>query len=97
MRYRFEAEVQRWSARRDDWFLVDLPVEASREIRERAAGLPRTGFGAVKVVARIGRTSWSTSVFPDASGVYSLALNARVRRAEGVEWGERVAVEVELV
>lgn len=98
MRYRFESEVRRWEARiRDDWYFVDLPPEQSAEIHEWADALPRSGFGAVKVRARVGGTSWSTSIFPGASGVYSLVLNARVRRAEGVDPGDVVAVEVELV
>ncbi|AYF99020.1 DUF1905 domain-containing protein [Protaetiibacter intestinalis] len=97
MRYRFEAELRRWEARvHDDWYFVDLPLEQSAEIHEWADALPRAGFGAVKVTARVGATSWSTSIFPGASGVYSLVLNARVRRAEGIEPGDTVVAEVEL-
>ncbi|QEO10036.1 DUF1905 domain-containing protein [Protaetiibacter larvae] len=96
MRYRFTSEVRRWEARRDDWFFVDLPLDASAEIHEWADARPRAGFGAVKVVARVGGTSWSTSIFPGASGVYSLALAARIRRAESIEPGELIEAEVEL-
>jgi len=97
MRYRFESQVRRWEARvRDDWFFVELPLEASAEIHEWADARPRAGFGAVKVVARLGGTSWSTSIFPGGSGAYSLVLNGRVRRAEGVEPGEIVVAEVEI-
>ena len=98
MRYRFTCELRRWEARvRDDWYFVELPPEASAEIHEWADALPRAGFGAVKVVARVGGTSWSTSIFPSASGVYSLVIGARVRRAEGIEPGDVVEAEVELV
>ena len=98
MRYRFASEVRRWEARvRDDWYFVDLPLEDSAEIREWADARPRSGFGAVKVVATLGNTSWSTSIFPGGTGSYSLVVNARVRRAEGVEPGETVTAEVEIV
>ena len=98
MRYRFTSQVRRWEARvRDDWFFVELPLDASAEIREWADTRPRSGFGAVKVVARLGGTSWSTSIFPGGAGAYSLVLNGRVRRAEGVEPGETVDAEVEIV
>ena len=99
MRYRFESELRRWEARvRDEWYFVELPPEQSAEIHEWADALPRAGFGAVKVVARIGATSWSTSIFPSASsGTYSLVVGARIRRAEGVELGDVVIAEVELV
>ncbi len=96
MRYVFRSAVRRWEARRDDWYFVDLPAGASEEIREWADALPRAGFGAVKVAARIGATRWSTSIFPDG-GVYTLALNGRVRRAEGIGYGDEVEVEIELV
>lgn len=98
MRYRFESELRRWEARvHDDWYFVEVPPEASAEIHEWADALPRAGFGAVKVAARVGDTSWSTSIFPSSSGGYSLVIGARIRRAEGVEPGDVVAVEVELV
>jgi len=98
MRYRFASELRRWEARvRDDWYFVELPIEASAEIHEWADALPRAGFGAVKVIARVGATSWSTSIFPGSSGTYSLVVGARVRRAEGVEPGEVVDAEVEIV
>lgn len=98
MRYRFESELRRWEARvHDEWYFVEVPPEASAEIHEWADALPRAGFGAVKVAARVGDTSWSTSIFPSASGSYSLVIGARIRRAEGVEPGDVVAVEVELV
>jgi hypothetical protein len=97
MRYRFAAELRRWEARvHDDWYLVELPVDASAEIHEWADALPRSGFGAVKVAARVGGMRWSTSIFPSASGVYSLVIGTRVRRAEGIEPGDVVEAEVEL-
>jgi len=99
MRYRFVAELRRWEARvHDDWYFVELPAAASGEIRDWADALPRAGFGAVKVRARVGGTSWLTSIFPGAgAGRYSLVIGARVRRAEGIEPGDVVEAEVELI
>ncbi|QNO38718.1 DUF1905 domain-containing protein [Protaetiibacter sp. SSC-01] len=97
MRFRFTSELRRWEARvHDDWYFVDLPPEQAAEVKEWADALPRAGFGAVKVMARVGGTSWSTSIFPTASGVYSLVIGARVRKAEGIEPGDVVEAEVEL-
>lgn len=98
MRYRFESELRRWEARvRDDWYFVELPLDASAEIHEWADALPRSGFGAVKVAARVGGTSWSTSIFPGSSGSYSLVVGRKVRHAEGLEPGEVIVAEVEIV
>ena len=62
----FAAELWIWAARREErWTFVSLPVEASAEIRDRA-GVVRRGFGSVRVRARVGTSTWTTSIFPDA-------------------------------
>lgn len=98
MRFAFDAEVWVWDARQTDtWTFVSLPAEASAEIREFAAGIPR-GFRAVRVSVTVGATTWRTSVFPDAArGVYVLPLKKAVRRAEGIDAGDRIRVNVELL
>ena len=98
MRYVFTATVTRWEARvHDDWYMVQLPAEESAEVQEWAETLRRAGFGAVKVAARVGGTTWSTSIFPDASGIYSLVINATVRRAEAINPGDAIEVEVRVI
>lgn len=98
MRYRFDAELWIWDARRvDTWTFVRLPPGESAEIREVAAALPK-GFGSVRVEVAVGGSTWRTSVFPDAaSGCYVLPIKKSVRRSEGIEAGDVVAVELELV
>ena len=95
MRYRFEAQVRVWEARpTEHWTLLSLPVAASAEIREVAAAFPR-GFRSVRVTATIGATTWRTSIFPGAEA-YVLPVKKAVRRAEGFEAGDTVAVTVEI-
>ena len=95
---RFDAELWVWDARRaDTWTFVSLPVETSEEIRDLAGPSPR-GFGAVRVRATVGATTWTTSVFPDrARGCYVLPVKRSVRTAEGLEAGDRATFTVELV
>ena len=91
----FEGEIFRWSARQQDWFFVALPIALSAEIREIPR--PHRGFGSVRVRARIGTTSWSTSIFPDASrGAYVLPLKRAVRDAEDLAIDAVVEVELEV-
>jgi Domain of unknown function (DUF1905) len=94
----FEAEVWLWDARRDDsWTFVSLPEEASEEIRELTDG-QRRGFGSVRVKARVGGTSWTTSIFPGSGGgPFVLPVKRAVRKAEHLDVGDVAAVTVELL
>ncbi len=98
MKFDFEAELWIWDARRGElWTFVSLPVEASEEIRDVAAG-PRRGFGSVRVRATIGGSSWLTSIFPDSTrGAYVLPVKRAVRKAEDLDAGDTAAVTVELL
>lgn len=101
MRFEFSATLWRWAARTELWTFVSVPAEASAEIAELAETLPRAGFGAVRVVARIGGTRWRSSIFPgsdpSAGGTYSLPVSARIRTREGIGLGDEVRVAIELV
>ena len=84
MELAFDAEVYRWAARTDAaWYFASVPAELGADIAEITAPFTR-GFGAVRVRATIGATSWRTSIFPGASGAYALPLKRSVREAEGV-------------
>ena len=94
----FEAELWLWDARRDDsWTFVSLPPEASEEIRELTEG-HRRGFGSVRVRARVGSTSWTTSIFPGSGGgPYVLPVKRAVRQAEHLDVGDLAAVTLEVL
>jgi len=94
----FEAELWIWDARRaDSWTFVSLPADASEEIRDLAGGR-RRGFGSVRVRVTVGGSSWTTSIFPDASRkAYVLPVKRAVRKAENLEAGDLATVTVELI
>lgn len=92
----FEGEVWRWEARTDSWFFTSLPPELSADIREIPR--PHRGFGSVRVRARIGGSSWTTSIFPDSSrGAYVLPLKKAVRDAEALGDGDIAVVSLEVL
>lgn len=97
MRVDFEAELWVWQARRDDsWTFVALPADVSEEIRELSAGMAR-GFGSLRVRVTVGRTTWTTSIFPDSSRKsYVLPVKRAVRKAESIDAGDVARVTVEL-
>ncbi len=93
MRIAFTAPLWLWNGK-GAWHFVTLPVDESEIIK---MAVPRRGWGSVRVRARIGETSWSTSVFPDSkSGAYLLPVKADVRKAEGITPGDAIEVTVSL-
>ena len=76
---------------------ASVPTEYFDEIQDAAAGPPR-GFGAVRVSVRIGTSRWKTSIFPSSgSRDYVLPIKKAVRKAEGIDVGDTVTVELELM
>jgi hypothetical protein len=51
----------------------------------------------VKVRAKIGRTSWETTLFPTKAKEYLLAVKAAVRQTEDLSEGDRVRVILDLL
>ena len=95
VRWEFEGEVWQYQGP-DPWHFVTLPMELSEAIRDCAVG-PQGGFGSVRVVAAIGQTTWSTSVFPDKeSGAFQLPVKAAVRQAEDLMAGDIVTVHIDV-
>jgi hypothetical protein len=61
----------------------------------RLEGMAR-GFGSLRVTARIGETSWQTSVFPSRETGWMLPVKAAVRKAEGLAEGDEVVLTLEV-
>jgi hypothetical protein len=78
------------------WHFVTLPDEVADEIRARFQ--PRqASFGRLPVRARLGASSWTTSIFFDrGAGSYVLPLKAAIRTRERVVSGQSVAVTLTL-
>ncbi len=95
MSYRFQADL--WMHQGGSWHFVTLPFDESDEIEEVMTG--RTGgFGSVRVRVTIGSSTWETSLFPDSKAkAYVLPIKKPIRLAEGLEIGEPVQVQLDLV
>jgi hypothetical protein len=93
--YRTRARLWRWNGAKASWFFLTLPASVSREIRIVDAGPRRVGFGALRVEATIGGSTWQTSIFPSAEfKAYLLPVKAAVRKAENLAEGKSVNVQV---
>lgn len=76
------------------WYFVTVPAEHS-DFLKAASTYVTYGWGMIPVRARIGRTAWSTSLFPK-DGVYLVPVKASVREAERLQEGDTVRVELEV-
>lgn len=96
-RYKVRCEVVLWPGAQGAWHFANIDKKQSEDIRKKYAG-PRRGFGAIRVGVRVGKTAWETSIFPDSrSGVYILPLKAKVRRAEGIQAGDTIALALTIL
>jgi hypothetical protein len=76
------------------FYFVPVPMEQSSEIKE-ISSLVTYGWGVIPVQVRIGNTEFKTSLFPK-DGLYLVPIKAVVRKAEKLEEGEEVAVQLKL-
>jgi len=91
--FEFTAEVFEWRGRAPYHF-VRVPAEESADIRELSAEVTY-GWGMIPVLVRVGGTEWETALWPK-DGAYVVPLRDWVRRAEGIELGQPVAVGLEI-
>ncbi|MGW7045531.1 DUF1905 domain-containing protein [Streptomyces avermitilis] len=74
------------------FYFVPVPEEQSADIRE-VASMATYGWGVVPVEARIGETTFTTSLFPK-DGEYLLPIKQAVRKPQGLSAGDEVTVEM---
>jgi hypothetical protein len=76
------------------YYFVAVPQEQSEAIKA-VSGLVTYGWGVIPVGVRIGKTEWTTSLFPK-DGLYLVPLKDRVRKAEDLEEGDEVTIHLEV-
>lgn len=76
------------------WHFVTVP-DAEAAAIEAAARLVTYGWGMIPVSARIGGTTWTTSLWPK-DGLYIVPVKAGIRKAEGLQLGDVVTVVLDI-
>ncbi|MGB8179470.1 MAG: DUF1905 domain-containing protein [Acidimicrobiales bacterium] len=93
MRLDFDGELWFWRGP-SPFHFVTVPENESAEIHAVAA-LVTYGWGVIPVLAEIGETSWTTSLFPKDGG-YVVPIKAAVRKRERLELGDAVHVALSI-
>lgn len=80
------------------WTFVTLPPDCADQIRFFIGSRKGRAWGMVKVSARIGGSSWDTTIWPDkSSGSFLLPVKAAVRKKEKIAAGDTVEVSLQLL
>jgi|LakMenEpi03Aug12_release.lakeMendotaPanAssembly.Ray.scaffolds.fasta_scaffold251265_3 hypothetical protein len=79
------------------WHFISVPKTDGESIKGSFKKISR-GWGSLRVEARIGKTTWKTSIFPDKKrGTYILPIKADVRKKENLSVGDKVSVVLQIV
>ncbi len=76
------------------WYFVTVPPAQSLDLKD-ISGIVTYGWGMIPVSAHIGKTVWTTSLFPK-DDQYVLPVKADIRKAERLEEGDTVAILLEV-
>lgn len=89
MRLVFRGEMWYWRGP-SPFHFITVPKKESEELHAISA-LVTYGWGVIPVAARIGTTTWETSLFPKDGG-YLVPIRSSVRTEEQLELGDTVSV-----
>jgi hypothetical protein len=76
------------------WFFVTVPAKESSDLKA-ISGFVTYGWGVIPVHVQIGKTEWTTSLFPK-DDLYLVPIKASVRKAENLEEGNNVTIRLEV-
>jgi hypothetical protein len=91
MELAFTGEVWHWRGP-SPYHFVTVPDEGCAEL-EAVAPMVSYGWGMIPVSARIGDTTWTTSLFPK-DGRYLVPVKDKVRNGEALEVGDTVSLRI---
>lgn len=84
----FIAKVEHFE-RKMGWHYVVVPVAVSKPLEYLAER------GLIAVIAKVGNSSWPTSLLPMGDGTHFIALPAKVRTKEKLSVGTEVEISFE--
>lgn len=76
------------------WYFVTVPETQCHDLNA-ISGLVTYGWGMIPVHVRSGKTAWKTSLWPK-DGRYIVPIKMSVRKAEKLEEGDTVLIQLEV-
>jgi hypothetical protein len=93
MNFEFSGKIFHWRGPAP-YLFVAVPPEQSGEIKA-ISGLVTYGWGVIPVRVRVGRTEWTTSLFPK-DGRYLVPIRMSAQKAENLKEGDIVRIRLEV-
>lgn len=93
MNIEFNGKIWYWRGP-SPFYFVTVPEQPSNDLKELSEFVTY-GWGMIPVTVRIGKTEWKTSLFPK-DGRYIVPLKDRVRKAESLNEGDDVTIQLEV-
>jgi hypothetical protein len=93
MNIKFKGEIWYWRGPAPFFFVI-IPENESSQIKD-VSKLVTYGWGVIPVKVTIGKTEFKTSLFPK-DGKYLVPIKASVRKAEDLELGDEVDIQLEI-
>ncbi len=93
MNIEFSGPIWQWRGPAPYYFVTVPPAEA--DALHAIAPSVTYGWGMIPAMVRIGRTEWKTSLWPKDGG-YIVPLKDAVRKAEKLEEGDNITVQLEV-
>jgi hypothetical protein len=91
MEFEFSGPIFFWHGP-SPYYFVAVPDEPSRAIKA-VSKLVTYGWGVIPVTVRLGRTEWTTSLFPK-DGRYLVPIKVKVQKAEDLHEGDTVTLRL---
>ena len=93
MNIEFEGAIWIWKGPAP-WYFVTVPPEECHNLKA-ISGVVTYGWGMIPVTVRIGKTKWTTSLWPK-DDLYIVPIKASVRKAEKIDEGDTVTIRLEV-
>lgn len=89
----FDGEIWFWRGPAP-WYFVTVPPQECSDIKILSNSVTY-GWGMIPVTVRIGKSEWKTSLWPK-DGSYIVPIKTTVRKAERLEEGDTVTIQLEV-
>jgi len=93
MNIEFNGKIWYWRGP-SPFYFVTVPEQPSNDLKELSEFVTY-GWGMIPVTVRIGKTAYKTSLWPK-DGRYIVPIKASVRKAENIEEGDTVTIQLEV-